>query len=92
LKDDFFNYDPSAPAHAADYKADAGETRKIRIGIALSCWEQVIKSTGGYLYIYVYDAERLESDGWINTKNKSLKKYKLTVNNLSQMKWTVIYP
>ncbi|MDY9918417.1 MULTISPECIES: hypothetical protein [Proteiniphilum] len=92
LKDGFLNYDPSNPTYASDYKIGVGQTQKVRIGITLSCWEQVIESADGYLYIYIYDAETLESEGWDNTKNKPLKKYNLTAKNLSQMKWTVVYP
>ena len=92
LKDGFFNYDPSNPIHAADYKIDAGKTQKIRIGITLSCWEQVMKSADGYVYIYIYDAAALETQGWENVKNKSLKKYTLSATQLNKMNWTVSYP
>ncbi|MEA5044717.1 MAG: hypothetical protein VB075_09150 [Petrimonas sp.] len=92
LKDGFLNYDPSSPTHATDYKIEAGKTRKIRIGITLSCWEQVMKSAEGYIYIYVYDAVRLEAEGWSNVKDKPLKKYSLKTNQLSEMEWRVTYP
>ena len=92
LKEDFLNFDPSHPDYAPDFKIESRQTQRVRIGITLSCWEQVIESADGYLYIYVYDAEKLESEGWNNIKNNPLKKYKLTAKNLSQKKWTVAYP
>ena len=92
LKDGFLNYDPTNPTYAADYKVNTGETRKIRIGITLSCWEQVMKSAEGYIYVYVYDAVKLETEGWTNVKDKPLKKYSLNADQLKEMKWTVTYP
>lgn len=92
LKDGFLNYDPSSPTHASDYKIDAGKTQKIRIGISLSCWEQVMKNADGYVYIYVYDATKLETDGWNNIKDKPIKKYSFTVSQLNSMKWKISYP
>lgn len=92
LKDGFLNYDPSNPVHASDYKIDTGKTQKIRIGISLSCWEQVMKSADGYVYIYVYDAVELETGGWNKIKDKPLKKYTLTAKQLNQMKWKIVYP
>ena len=92
LKDGFLNYDPTNPTYAADYKIDAGKTQKIRIGISLSCWEQVMKSADGYVYIYIYDAAKLEAEGWSSIKDKPLKKYTLTASQLNDMKWRIIYP
>lgn len=92
LKDGFLNYDPSSPTHAADYKIDAGKKQKIRIGISLSCWEQVMESADGYVYIYVYDAAKLETEGWNTIKDKPLKKYTLSATQLNSMNWTISYP
>lgn len=92
LKDGFLNYDPSNPTYAADYKVGAGETKKIRIGITLSCWEQVLKSADGYVYIYVYDAGKIETEGWSNVKDKPIKKYTLTIDQLNSMNWLITYP
>lgn len=92
LKDGFLNYDPSNPTHASDYKIDAGKTQKIRIGITLSCWEQVMENADGYVYIYIYDATKLETEGWNNTRDKPLKKYTLSSTQLNKTNWTVSYP
>jgi|AGTN01.1.fsa_nt_gi hypothetical protein len=92
LKDGFLNYDPSNPTYAADYKVEVAETQRVRIGITLSCWEQVIDSADGYLYIYIYDAVTLETDGWIAVKNSPLKKYTLTAKQLDAMEWNLSHP
>lgn len=92
LKEGFLNYDPTRPDHAADYKILPGESRKIKIGITLSCWEQVLKSADGYLYIYVYDAATLESGHWPDEKQKPFKKYTLDVKQLGKMDWKISYP
>jgi len=86
------NYDPSNPTYSADYRIAAGENRKIRIGITLSCWEQVLSNAGGYLYIYIFDAERVDSEGWNNVKETPLKRYKLSANQLKETGWQVSYP
>ncbi|HHT29467.1 hypothetical protein [Petrimonas mucosa] len=92
LKEGFMNYDPSNPTYSADYRIAAGENRKIRIGITLSCWEQVLSNAGGYLYIYIFDAERVDSEGWNNVKETPLKRYKLSANQLKETGWQVSYP
>ncbi len=92
LKEGFLNYDPSNPTHAADYKVTPGATQKIRIGIALSCWEQVMESANGHVYIYIYDAAEMESQGWSNIKDKPLKKYTLSAAQLNKMGWKISYP
>ena len=78
--------------YAVDYKVAAGETQRVRIGIQLSCWEQVMDNADGYVYIYIFDAETLESEGWTNTKNNPIKKYTLTAKQLNKMGWNVSYP
>lgn len=91
LKDGFFNYDPTNEDYAADYKVAAGASKSVKIGISLSCWEQVIKSADGYLYIYVYDANYVETNGWAESKNKFIHKYTLDVKQLNKMGWKVNY-
>ena len=92
LKDGFFNFDPTSEVHAAEYRIAAGESRKVKIGITLSCWEQVLENAGGNLYIYVYDAAYLDSHDWSDAKNSYLKKYSLTVDQLNKMDWEIRYP
>lgn len=91
LKDGFMNYDPTNPTYAADYKIQAGESRKVKIGISLSCWEQVMKSADGYVYIYIYDAAYLEANPWVDAKNHYLKKYTLNASQLNKTNWTITY-
>lgn len=92
LKDGFLNFDPTEGAYAADYKVASGVSRKVKIGISLSCWEQVMKSADGYVYIYVYDADYLESTPWTQAKNNPAKKYTLNASQLNKMNWSVVYP
>lgn len=92
LKEDFFNYDPTNPTYAVDLKVLKGESKKIKIGITLTCWEQTLDSSGGYVYVYVYDAEYLESTPWQDAKNNYLKKYKLNETDLSNKGWNISYP
>ncbi len=92
LKEGFLNFDPSNPTYASDYKVEIGETKRVRIGITLSCWEQVMESADGYVYIYIYDAMKLESEGWGATKNNYVKKYTLTAKQLNNSGWNVLYP
>lgn len=93
LKQHFFNYDPTNPEYAADQKLASDEEINVRIGIQLSCWEQVLDNTGGYVYIYIYDADYLESDvTWQVAKSNYTKEYKLNVKDLQQMKWRITYP
>lgn len=92
LKEGFFNYDPTSEVHAAEYRITADENRKVKIGITLSCWEQVLENAGGRLYIYVYDAAYLDSNEWSTAKNNYLKKYTLTIDNLNKINWQVKYP
>lgn len=92
LRDNFLNYDPTKDEYAADYRVQAGEEKKVKIGISLSCWEQVIKSAEGNVYIYVYDAEYLESAPWIDARSNPIKKYTLNVSQLNKMNWTIVYP
>ena len=92
LKGGLLNYDPSNPTHAADYRVVAGKTQKIRIGISLSCWEQVMKNADGRVYIYIYDARTLEAEGWANVRSNPVKKISLTVEQLNKQNWRVVYP
>jgi len=94
LKDGFWNYNPTNPDYAIDYKILPGESKKIRIGMGETtpCWEQMLKSASGYLYIYIYDANYLESTDWNTAKKNYLKKYTLTVSQLKKMNWIIKYP
>lgn len=92
LRDNFLNYDPTKDEYAADYRVPAGEEKKVKIGISLSCWEQVMKSADGYVYIYVYDAEYLASTPWAEAKNNAITKYTLNTSQLNKMNWTIVYP
>lgn len=91
LKDGFMNYDPTNPTYAADYKILPGQSKKVKIGISLSCWEQVMKSADGYVYIYIYDAAYLEANTWTDAKNHYIKKYSLNASQLNKMNWTITY-
>lgn len=93
LKEDFFNFNPTNENYAIDLKVEPGESKNVRIGLQLSCWEQVIANSGGYVYIYIYDAEYLElkTTDWQDAKNKYLKKYKLDVDQLKKMKWIISF-
>ncbi|MDD2244266.1 MAG: hypothetical protein VB024_02670 [Dysgonamonadaceae bacterium] len=91
LKENFFNFDPTNPTYATDLKIKPGEKMKVRIGFQLSCWEQVLDNAGGYVYIYIYDAEYLESTDWQSAKNNYIKKYKLDTNQLKKSNWSVVY-
>lgn len=92
LKQNFFNYDPTNPEYAADQKIDSDEEINVRIGIQLSCWEQVLENAGGYVYIYIYDAAYLEGDvAWQDAKSNYTKEYKLSVKDLQQMKWRISF-
>lgn len=92
LKDNFFNYDPTDPKISADYKVPPKEEKNVKIGITLSCWEQVMESATGYVYIYIYDAAMLESTPWADAKTKYIKKYTLNADQLNKAGWTVAYP
>lgn len=92
LKEDFFNYDPTNPTYAVDLKVNSSESKKLRIGISLSCWEQTLESAGGYVFVYIYDAEYLEATPWQDAKNNYLKKYKLNADDLSKKEWSIVYP
>lgn len=92
LKDGFLNFDPTTEQYAVDFMIHANETKKVKIGMkGLSCWEQVLESANGYVYIYIYDAKTLEAQGWENTKNKPIKKYTLSAKDLSNMNWKISY-
>ncbi len=91
LKDGFFNYDPTNKDYAADYKVAAGASKSVKIGISLSCWEQVMKTADGYVYIYVYDANQVETNGWADSKNNYKYKYTLDANQLNKLGWKVNY-
>ena len=93
LQDGFFNFDPTNENYAVDLKLKPGDKKKVRIGLQLSCWEQVIANAGGYLYIYIYDAEYLEKKDtdWQEAKNKHIKKYALKVKDLQKMNWEIDY-
>lgn len=94
LKDGFWNYDPTNPDYAIDYKILPGESKKIRIGMGETtpCWEQMLKSASGYLYIYIYDANNLETTGWNTGKKNYVKKYTLDVKQLKKANWNISYP
>lgn len=92
LKDGLLNYDPTNKDYAVDYKVLPGESKKVKIGITLSCWEHVMKSASGYVAISIYDAATLETSGWAENRNKPLKKYILDVKQLNKMNWSVTYP
>ena len=94
LEEGFFNFDPTNENYAVDLKVKPGENKIVRIGFQLSCWEQVIASSGGHVYIYIYDAQDLENKetDWQVAKYKYLKKYKLSVEQLKKMKWSIDYP
>ena len=89
LKEGFFNFDPTNETYSTDFKVLKNESKKVRIGMQLSCWEQVIESAGGYLYIYIYDANYLDTTEWQEAKNKHIKKYVLSVKELQKMNWTI---
>jgi hypothetical protein len=92
LKENFFNYDPTNEIYSTDFLVEPGENQKVRIGISLSCWEQVMSSASGYLYIYIYDANSIEADGWDESRAKYIKKFKLDAKQLNKMNWIVTYP
>lgn len=54
-------------------------------------WEQYIKQTTGYIYIYIYDGEYIESVSWNEAKSNYLKKYKLSVKDLKKSNWIITY-
>ena len=89
LKEGFFNFDPTNETYSTDFKVLKNESKKVRIGMQLSCWEQVIESAGGYLYIYIYDANYLDITEWQEAKNKHIKKYVLSVKDLQKMNWVI---
>ena len=91
LQDGFFNFDPTNENYAVDLKLKPGDKKMVRIGLQLSCWEQVIANAGGSLYIYIYDAEYLEmkDTDWQVAKNKHIKKYALKVKDLQKMNWEI---
>lgn len=91
LKDGFLNYNPLNPEYAADYKLKPGDTQKVRIGVQLSCWEQVLENAGGYVYIYIYDAATLEAQGWNATKDNPIKKYTFSAKQLQSQKWKITH-
>lgn len=91
LKDGFLNYDPTNPNYVADYKINKGDTQTVRIGLKLSCWEQVLENAGGFVYIYIYDAAVMEAEGWEATKNKPIKKYTLSSKQLNDLKWKITF-
>lgn len=63
------------------------ETIKVKIGITLQCWEQTLEQTGGYVYIYIYEADYLEDDetDWGTAKNNYMKMYSLSVKDLQRL-------
>ena len=94
LKEGFFNFDPTNEDYSADFKVKHNEIISVKIGIKLSCWEQTLEQTGGYVYIYIYDADYLEDPDtqWDVAKNNHIKKYKLNVKDLKGMDWKVRFP
>ena len=94
LKKDFFNFDPTREDYASDYKLKSGETNDAKIGIKLQCWEQTLEQTGGYVYIYIYEAEHLEhpDNEWVVTQKDYIKMYSLNVKDLGRVNWEVKYP
>ncbi|HHU26580.1 MAG TPA: hypothetical protein GXZ56_08165 [Bacteroidales bacterium] len=94
LKKGFLNFDPTNEEYAADFKVRPGKTIKVKIGITLQCWEQTLEQTGGYLYIYVYDAEYLEDKktDWLTARDNPKKEYVLNVKDLQRLEWKVAYP
>jgi hypothetical protein len=91
LKEGFFNFDPTNEIYASDFKVKPDGVISVKIGIKLSCWEQTLEQTGGYVYIYIYDAEVLENpdNRWEDQKNQYIKKYKLSAKDLKGMGWKV---
>jgi len=94
LKKDFFNFDPTNENYVADFRVRPDGTIKVKIGITLQCWEQTLEQTGGYVYIYIYEADYLEDDetDWGTAKNNHIKMYSLNVKDLQRLKWKVTYP
>lgn len=91
LKEGFFNFDPTNEDYSVDLKLKPGENKNVRIGFQLSCWEHIIENAGGYVYLYIYDANFLEKSTteWQEAKNKYLKKYALSVKDLQKMNWAI---
>lgn len=93
LKEGFFNFNPTKEDIADDYRIKPNESTKAKIGIQLSCWEQTLEQTGGYLYIYIYDAELLENpeNNWSDAQKHPIIQFKLSAKDLKNMNWEVKY-
>ena len=63
----------------------------IRNTADFECWEQYIKQTTGYIFIYIYDGEYIESVSWNEAKSNYLKKYRLSAENLKKNNWIITY-
>ncbi len=94
LKEGFFNYNPTRDEYKSDFRLKANETNEVKIGITLSCWEQVLEQTGGYVYIYIYEADYLEDPAtqWSSAQKEFIKMYKLNAKDLNKLDWRVKYP
>ena len=94
LKKDFLNFDPTNENYSPDFRLRPDQSIPVKIGISLQCWEQTLEQTGGYVYIYVYDAEYLEDDdtNWATARNEYIKMYTLNVKDLQRLNWEVTYP
>lgn len=86
MKDDFFNTNIKYNEILPDGKGIIRNTAEFQ------CWDQYISRTSGYIYIYIYDAALIESTPWDEAQKKYIQKYKLNVEQLIKMKWTLEYP
>lgn len=85
----FVNYNPANMPN--EYKILPNET-KVPIK-PIGSWEKVY-SNQSKLSFYVFDAQIMETIPWdtIKAKYLVLKRYDLSLKDLQQMNWTIIYP
>ena len=77
------------------YKVKAGEKSSSALFYRNGCYEAHFKTLkSDTLMIYVFDAQILETTPWdtITAKYLVLKRYNLSLEDLKQMNWTIIYP
>ncbi|MGG7035115.1 MAG: hypothetical protein ACI7YS_07975 [Flavobacterium sp.] len=75
-------------------KTEANKSNKYGIGNNGECFEYTFpRLESGLMMVFVFDGPTLEEKGWdyIKVNNLVLKRYDLTLEDLRNMNWTIIY-
>lgn len=84
------DYNPTASTATFEVKAKSSKHYSV-----ICCWESLIEDLpADILMIFVFDADTLEQVPWeeIRSEYKILKRYDLSLQDLKNMDWMILYP